>query len=88
MVEIVGQPVNRGAGMGMEVPCIYHLFGPKKYLKTLEEVIKNDFSSVREWISLDSVSVVGVQTGCDNMWLMAYYLRLDPCTELVPFLPT
>ena len=38
---------------------------------------------VREWISLDYVSVVGVQTGCDNMWLMDYYLRLDPCTELV-----
>ena len=41
--------------------------------------------NVREWISLDYVSVVGVQTGCDNMWLMDYYLRLesDPCTELV-----
>ena len=38
---------------------------------------------MREWISLDYVSVVGVQTGCDNMWLMVYYLRLDPCTELV-----
>ena len=25
---------------------------------------------VREWIPLDYVSVVGVQTGCDNMWLM------------------
>ena len=47
MVEIVGQPVNRGAGMGMEVPCVDHLFGPKKYLKRLEEVIKNDFSSVK-----------------------------------------
>ena len=47
MVEIVGQPVNRGAGMGMEVPCVYHLFGPKKYLKRLEEVLKNDFSSVK-----------------------------------------
>ena len=26
-VEITGQPHNRGAGMGMEVPCIYRLFG-------------------------------------------------------------
>ena len=47
MVEMTGQPVNRGAGMGMEVPCVYHLFGPRIYLKRLEEVIKNDFSSVK-----------------------------------------
>ena len=47
MVEIKGQPVNRGAGMGMGVPCVYHLFGPKKYLKRLEEVITNVFSSVK-----------------------------------------
>ena len=47
MVEIKGQPVNRGAGMGMEVPCVYHLFGPNVYLRRLEEVIKNDYSSVK-----------------------------------------
>ena len=47
LVEMTGQPVNRGAGMGMEVPCVYHLFGPKTYLKRLEEVIKNDFTSVK-----------------------------------------
>ena len=32
--------VNKGAGMGMRVPCIYHLFGPMKRLK---EVIKFHF---------------------------------------------
>ncbi len=46
MVEITGDPLNRGAGMGMEVPCIFHLFGPKLYLKRLEDIIKKDFSSI------------------------------------------
>ena len=23
-MKIIGQPLNRGAGMGMKVPCIYH----------------------------------------------------------------
>ena len=38
---------QQGACMGIEVPCISHLFSPKKYPKKLEEVIKNDFSSVK-----------------------------------------
>ena len=46
-VEITGAPPNRGAGMGMEVPCIYRLFGPKMYAKRLREVIQKDLNSVR-----------------------------------------
>ena len=26
--EITGAKVNRGAGYGLEVPCVYHLYGP------------------------------------------------------------
>ena len=46
-VEITGAPLNRGAGMRMEVPCIYRLFGPKMYAKRLREVIQKDLNSVR-----------------------------------------
>ena len=27
--EVIGAAVNRGAGYGLEVPCIYRLYGPK-----------------------------------------------------------
>lgn len=26
--QVVGEKVNRGAGYGLEIPCIYHLYGP------------------------------------------------------------
>ena len=29
--KIVGGKVNRGAGYGLEIPCVYHLYGPKPY---------------------------------------------------------
>ncbi len=29
---VVGDKVNRGAGYGLEIPCIYRLYGPKKYI--------------------------------------------------------
>ena len=28
--EVRGEPVNRGAGHGLEVPCVYWLYGTKK----------------------------------------------------------
>lgn len=38
-VEITGERVNRGAGYGLEAPCIYRLYGPKKYLERLEDMV-------------------------------------------------
>ena len=35
-VQITGSKVNRGAGYGLEVPCIYRLYGPKIYCKKLK----------------------------------------------------
>ncbi len=32
VVVITGEKVNRGAGMGLEVPCIYRFYGPKLYI--------------------------------------------------------
>ncbi len=39
-VEITGTSINRGAGYGMEVPCIYRLYGPQKYVLRLKECIE------------------------------------------------
>ena len=49
MVYIAGGNVNRGAGYGLEVPCIYHLYGPKVFLDCLKkvEIFKKEVSSIR-----------------------------------------
>ena len=31
--EITGAKVNRGAGYGLEVPCVYCLYGPNVYVE-------------------------------------------------------
>ena len=30
--EVTGEKLNRGAGYGLEIPCIYRLYGPKAYI--------------------------------------------------------
>ena len=42
MAEITRMPLNRGAGMGMEVPCIYRLYGPEVYIIRLQDMVKKD----------------------------------------------
>ena len=42
--EVTGEKVNRGAGYGLEIPCIYRFYGPKPFVKKLEEF----FASLRE----------------------------------------
>ena len=37
--EVIGGKVNRGAGYGLEIPCIYHLYGPKAYIDKLKELV-------------------------------------------------
>ena len=37
--EVTGEKVNRGAGYGLEVPCIYRLYGPKVYIDRMKELI-------------------------------------------------
>ena len=33
--EVTGGKVNRGAGYGLEVPCVYRIYGPKAYIDKL-----------------------------------------------------
>ena len=36
---ITGPKINRGAGYGLEVPCVYRLYGPKIYVERLNELV-------------------------------------------------
>ncbi len=36
---VQGERVNRGAGYGLEVPCIYRLFGPPVYVCRMRELV-------------------------------------------------
>ena len=40
VVEVTGDRVNRGAGYGQEVPCIYRLYGPELYLQKVKQVLQ------------------------------------------------
>ena len=42
--EVTGEVVNRGAGYGQEVPCIYRLYGPKIYVDKMEELVDGMFA--------------------------------------------
>ena len=37
-VRVTGGKVNRGAGYGLEIPCVYQFNGPKPYIDKLREV--------------------------------------------------
>ena len=37
--RVTGGKVNRGAGYGLEIPCVYQFYGPKPYIDKLQEVI-------------------------------------------------
>ena len=40
LVEVTGLKVNRGAGYGLEIPCMYHFYGAKSFKSKLNELIK------------------------------------------------
>ena len=41
VAKVTGDRVNRGAGYGPEVPCIYRSYGPKTYLDKVREVLRD-----------------------------------------------
>ena len=47
-VEVTGDVINRGAGYGQEVLCIYRLYGPKIYVDKMNELVDGMFA----WICL------------------------------------
>ena len=43
--EVKGEKINRGAGYGLEIPCVHCLFGPKIYVDKMKEVVDSLTSS-------------------------------------------
>ena len=44
--RVIGEKVNRGAGYGLEIQCVYQFYGPKPYVDKIREVfhsLKTDF---------------------------------------------
>ena len=39
--EVTGERINRGIGVGLEIPCKYHLRGMNIYVKKLSSIINN-----------------------------------------------
>ena len=37
--EVIRERVNRGAGYGLEVPCIYNLYSPTVYINRMRELV-------------------------------------------------
>ena len=38
--EISGAKVNRGAGYGLKVPCVYHLYAPNVYVNKMMVLVE------------------------------------------------
>ena len=38
--EVTGQKINHGAGYGLEVPCVYRLYGPKVSIQRMNELVR------------------------------------------------
>ena len=38
-VEVCGKAVNRGGGLGMEIPCVYIFDGPRKHVDLLQQLL-------------------------------------------------
>ena len=39
--KVIGERVNRGAGYGLEIPCIYSLYGSKPYIEKMKELVES-----------------------------------------------
>ncbi len=39
LAEVTGGKVNRGGGYGLEVPCVYRLYGPRVYIERMKELV-------------------------------------------------
>ena len=37
--EVKYKPINRGAGFGLEISCVYYLYGPKIYIDKMKEIV-------------------------------------------------
>ena len=43
--KVAGDKFNRGGGYGLEIPCIYHLYGPEPYIDKMKELVDSLIAS-------------------------------------------
>ena len=43
-IQMKGNKVNHGAGLGSEIPCAYRLYGPKVYCDRLKKILEESTS--------------------------------------------
>ena len=43
--EVTEEKVNRRAEYGLEIPCVYRLYGPKAYVDRMKEITESMMSS-------------------------------------------
>ena len=81
--EITGEKVNRGGGYGLEVPCIYRLYGPKTYVERAKTMLSSNQSRERPYgvsgLSQNWMSVLTVQ--------LYYYSVLKYLISCIQFCP-
>ena len=54
-VDVSGKAVNRGGGLGMEIPCVYNFDGPSKHVNLLQQLIDvGNNPAVRTEVDADS----------------------------------
>ena len=41
VAEVTGAKVNRGAGYGLEIPCLYRFYGSRLYIERLKEAVED-----------------------------------------------
>ena len=51
-VEVTGSEVNRGAGYGLEIPCIYRLYGPKPYTDRIKEIANSKWTTLNAYCAI------------------------------------
>ena len=55
-VRVTGGKVNRGAGYGLEIPCVYRFNGPLQTFYEVLQAILKTFSAPEQEAQLDTLS--------------------------------
>ena len=42
LAKVISEKDNRGARYGLEIPCEYHLYGPKPYIDKMKKLVDSD----------------------------------------------
>ena len=73
--RVTGGKVNRGAGYGLEIQCVYQFYGPKPYIDKLREVIDSLKTSGLY------IQVVIVYVGVSKIFVLVRYLEIKTRCE-------